>query len=356
MTAPLRIAARALLAAVLSGSATSCSTLGYYAHVARGQVALLAHREPVADVVADGKRDAKLRRRLAETEDARRFASDHLHLPRNKSYTTYVDLGRAYVTWNVFATPALSVDPITRCFPFAGCVAYVGFFDRARAEREARRLSDAGDDTSIEGAAAYSTLGWFSDPILSSMLRWDDDQLDGDIFHELAHQLIYVGDDTAFNESFATFVQREGVREWRASRGLAAPDATLDARDDAVSALVLDLRDRLREVYAGAGDDATKLAAKAREIDAFRRRYRALRDAEWDGDARYDGWVEKPINNARLVPFGLYDRWVPAFARLFADEGGDWRRFYARVRNLADAPKDARDSALDAMMAARSGR
>jgi predicted aminopeptidase len=356
MIASLRIAARAVLAVLLCVCVTSCSTLGYYAHVARGQVSLLAHREPVAKIVADETRDAKLRERLAETQDARRFASDRLHLPRNRSYTTYVELGRPYVTWNVFATPALSVDPVTHCFPFAGCVAYVGFFDRARAMREAERLANAGDDTSIEGAAAYSTLGWFSDPILSSMLRWDDDELDGDIFHELAHQLIYAEDDTSFNESFATFVQREGVREWRASRGLPLADASLDARDDAFSTLVLDLRDRLRAVYGGEGDDATKLAAKAREIDAFRGRYRALRDGEWSGDARYDGWVEKPINNARLVPFGLYDRWVPAFARIFADEGDDWERFYARVRKLADSPKDARDRALDAMIASPSAR
>ena len=317
-----------------------------------GQLALLAHREPVARVVADPSIDARVRERLAETQDARRFASDALALPRNASYTSYVDLGRPYVTWNVFATPEFSVDPVTHCFPFAGCVAYVGFFDKARAEREAEELRERGDDVAIEGTSAYSTLGWFSDPILSSMLRWSDDELDGVIFHELAHQLVYVGDDTAFNESFATFVQQQGLREWRASRSLPPPDPGADARDDAFSALVLDLRDRLRTVYASGQPADAMRAAKASEIEAFRDRYRRVRDAEWGGATSYDAWVEKPINNARLVPFGLYDRWVPAFSRLFEHAGGDWPRFYEDVRAFARLPTAERARALDVWLPA----
>jgi predicted aminopeptidase len=250
----------------------------------------------------------------------------------------------------VFATPEFSVDPVTHCFPFAGCVAYLGFFDKAKAEREADERRKAGDDVAIEGAAAYSTLGWFSDPILSSMLRWSDDELDGVIFHELAHQLVYVGDDSAFNESFATFVQREGLREWRASRSLSPPDPKEDQRDDAFSTLVLDLRDRLRTVYASGQPAAAMRAAKAREIEAFRERYRQLRDGAWAGDTGYDAWVGKPINNARLVPFGLYDRWVPAFARVFEHAGRDWPTFYGYVRAFARLPKDERASALDAWL------
>lgn len=324
--------------------------MGYYAHVARGEASLLAHRTSIARIVDDPKADAHLRARLAETQEAREFASDHLLLPRNRSYTTYVDLGRPYVTWNVFATPEFSVDPITHCFPLAGCVAYVGFFDRARAEREAKRFAEQGDDIAIEGAAAYSTLGWFSDPILSSMMRWSDDELDGVIFHELAHQLIYVEDDTAFNESFATFVQQEGLRQWRAFRDLSPADPNESAHDDAFTALVLDLRARLGVVYASASTPAQKRDAKMREIEAFRERYRRLRDNEWGGDTRYDNWVESPVNNARLVPFGLYDRWVPAFARLFAQAGGEWKGFYAIAREVADLKKDQRQQRLDALL------
>ena len=345
-----RLLARVLTIALIGTGASACSTVGYYAHVTHGEASLLMHRQPIERVVGDESVDAGLRARLAATQDVRRFASDRLGLPRNRSYTTYVDLGRPYVTWNVFATPEFSVDPVTHCFPFAGCVAYLGFFDRARAEQEAVRLREAGDDVAIEGASAYSTLGWFADPIVSSMLHWHDDELDGVIFHELAHQLVYVKDDTAFNESFATFVQQQGLREWRASRGLPPADATQDAHDDAFAALVLDLRDRLRALYAREAPAAAMREAKRREIDDFRERYRRLRDGAWNGDRRYDTWVDAPVNNARLVPFGLYDRWVPAFARLFGEAGGDWDRFYGFVRAFAHLRKDERGRRLDAWL------
>jgi predicted aminopeptidase len=333
----------------------ACGTLRYYAHVGRGEASLLAHRRPVSKIVADEDADPALRGRLSQAEAARRFASDRLHLPRNRSYTTYVDLGRPYVTWNVFAAPEFSVGPVTHCFPIAGCVAYLGFFDREAAEREAGRLARDGDDTAIEGAAAYSTLGWFADPILSSMLRWSDDELDGVIFHELAHQEVYAKDDTAFNESYATFVQREGLREWRAARGLPPADDDEAAHDEAFSMLVLDLREQLRALYAREIGDADKRAAKRREIEAFRERYRRLRDAQWNGDRRYDSWVDEPINNARLIPFGLYDRWVPAFAELFETSGGRWKAFHERARKLARLPRDERDRRLDALLAAAAG-
>jgi predicted aminopeptidase len=242
---------------------------------------------------------------------------------------------------------------VTHCFPFAGCVAYIGFFDHEDAGREAARLAAAGDDTAVEGAAAYSTLGWFSDPILSSMLRWNDDELDGVIFHELAHQLLYVRDDTAFNESFATFVQQEGLREWRAARDLPPTDTQEGALDDAFTALVLDLRERLRAIYARGLAPAVAREAKQREIAEFRERYRGLRDTEWNDNHSYDSWVEAPINNARLVPFGLYDLWVPAFALLFEESQGDWSRFYSLARGLGRLPKDERDRRLDAMLPAR---
>jgi predicted aminopeptidase len=341
---------RLIAAVLLCCLAGACSTLRYYAHVTHGQASLLAHRKPVARIVDDPAVDPELRSRLARTQDARRFASDHLGLPRNKSYTTYVELGRPYVTWNVFATPEFSVDAITHCFPFAGCVAYLGFFDREDADGEAARLAASGDDTAIEGAAAYSTLGWFSDPILSSMLRWNDDELDGVIFHELAHQLLYVKDDTAFNESFATFVQQEGLREWRAARNLPPADGEASARDDAFTALVLDLRERLRALYARELAPSAARQAKQREIADFRERYRRLRDTEWNGDRSYDAWVEAPINNARLVPFGLYDHWVAAFARLFEEAQRNWSDFYALARGLGHLEKAERDRRLDAML------
>lgn len=347
----MRLRGSALVCVLAATSA--CTTVRYYAHVTHGQLALLAGREPVAEVVADPHRDARLRERLAQAQQARAFASDRLGLPRNRSYTSYVELGRPYVTWNVFATAEFSVEPLTHCFPFAGCVAYLGYFERARAEREAARLRALGDDVSVEGAAAYSTLGWFSDPILSSMLRWSDEELDGTIFHELAHQRIYVGNDTAFNESYASFVQQQGLREWRASRGLPAPDAREAERDAAFARLVLDLRERLKALYASERPEADLRRAKQDEFAAFRQRYAQLRDAQWGGERRYDAWVAAPLNNASLVPFGLYETWVPAFARLFAETGGQWPQFHRRVRALADLPKAERDAELARLAAER---
>jgi predicted aminopeptidase len=339
-------ALRACVLALLCAGAGACASLRYYAHVAHGELGLLAQRRPAAAIVDDPHADAALRARLRQALDARAFASERLLLPRNRSYTSYVELGRPYVTWSVFAAPEFSVEPVTHCFPFAGCVAYLGFFDRARAERAAARLAAQGDDTAIEGVAAYSTLGWFADPIVSSMLRWSDDELDGVIFHELAHQKLYVKDDTAFNESYATFVQQEGLRQWRAERGLPPPDAQAAARDDAFTALVLDLRDRLRALYARELPAAAMRAAKRAEIEAFRERYAKLRDGAWHGDRRYDRWVAAPINNARLVPFGLYDRWTGAFACLLRRADGQWAAFHAAARKLAALPRAERDRRL----------
>ncbi len=290
--------------------------------------------------------DTQLAARLLLAEKARRFASRHLGLPDNRSYTRYVDLHRNYVVWNVFAAPRYSIDPVIHCFPIAGCVGYRGYFAEADASAEAERLRKKGDDVEMGGVSAYSTLGWFADPILSSMLRWDDDELDGTIFHELAHQLIYVRNDTAFNESFATFVQDQGLREWRQSRGLPAQDDRAHAMDNGFTQLVLDLRERLKKLYASGANQAAMEAGKQREMAAFCERYVQWRDQNWPNEHGYDAWVAKPINNARLLPFGLYDEWTPAFAAIFRQSHDQWPDFYARVRTLSRQPETQRDATL----------
>jgi predicted aminopeptidase len=332
-----------------------CASLRYYAHVGHGQLSLLAQREPVARAIDDQRLDADVRERLRRVQAARRFASEHLGLPDNRSYTSYVQLDRPFVTWSVFATKEFSVEPITHCFPIAGCVAYRGYFDKALAQREAKRLAGQGDDTAVRGVAAFSTLGWFADPIVSSMLRGGDDELDGVVFHELAHQRLYVRDDSAFNESYASFVAAQGVREWRLANGLPPPEAA-DGHDRAFTRLVLDLRDRLRALYA-TGQSATVLRERKHgEIDAFRKRYARLRDDDWNGDDAYDAFVAAPINNASLVPFGLYDRWVGAFAALFARAGSDWRAFHADVGALARLPALQREQRLSELSGTNGNR
>jgi predicted aminopeptidase len=343
---------RPIVVATMGLVLCACSSLRYYAHVAHGQGQLVLQRQPIATLLHDPATDPKLAARLALSQQARRFASRQLGLPDNRSYTRYVELHRPYVVWNVFATPRYSVEAVPQCFPIAGCVAYRGYFDQARAQDAAKRLEARGDDVWVGGVPAYSTLGWFADPILSSMLRWDDDELAGTIFHELAHQLIYVKGDTAFNESFASFVQREGLREWRQSRGLPPQDGRAQAMDDGFTALVLELRKRLRQRYARGGGEVVLAAGKRQEIAAFRQRYRQWREAQWPDDHRYDAWVAQPINNARLLPFGLYDQWTPAFRILFERAGRQWPAFYAQVRKLARRPAAKRDAALQALQSA----
>ncbi len=345
---------RLILLAMMSLLLCGCGSLRYYSQAVRGQAELLVHRRPISRLVNDPATDPKLAARLRLSQQARRFASQQLGLPDNRSYTGYVQLDRPYVVWNVFVAPRYSVEAVPQCFPIAGCVAYRGWFSEAAAKADAQQWRARGDDVWIGGVPAYSTLGWFADPILSSMLAWDDDELSSTIFHELAHQLIYVKGDTAFNESFATFVQNQGLREWRACRGLPAQDKRDRAMDDGFTRLVLGLRERLKLVYASGADAPAMEVAKQAEMVDFRRRYAQWRDRHWPGDHRYDRWVAKPINNARLLPFGLYDQWLPAFATLFDRAGAKWPAFYARVRALAREPKARREQALEALLPAPS--
>lgn len=327
----------------------ACSDARYLAHVANGQIALLTARERIDTLIAAPTTAADLARRLRIAQEARKFAITQLHLPDNRSFTTYVDVHRAYVAWNVFATPSHALDAVQSCFPIAGCVAYRGYFDAAMAQQQAAQLRARGDDVFVGGIAAYSTLGWFADPIVSSMLRWDDHELVGTIFHELAHQLIYVRDDTAFNESFASFVQQEGLRQWRSGQGQALIEAgTFDA-DAAFEQLVVELRNTLSRAYAQASSEDAKEAIKQQQFAQFRLRYRQLRDARFPTDHSRDAWVDAPANNARLLPYGLYGRWTHAFAALFAASDRQWISFYARVRALAQLPQPARAAALRAL-------
>jgi predicted aminopeptidase len=342
---------RLILIAMLALLA-GCRTAGYYAHVTHGQMALLAARKPIDKVIADPKTPDKVRKRLETAREARQFASAHLDLPANRSYTYYVALDRPWVAWNVFATPELSVDPVVHCFPFAGCVSYRGYFRRDLADREAVRQRELGRDVSIGDVPAYSTLGWFADPLLSSMMGWDDDDLVGTIFHELAHQKIYVKNDSSFNESYANFVEQEGVREWHAAKGLSAPDPKGDALARSFTQQVLKLRESLKAMYALPMSDDAKRVGKAEAFEVFRGDYLAWRANEAGGDHRYDRWMAQPMSNARLVPFGLYDQWTAAFAAVFEQSGREWPAFFAGVKALAALPPAERTQQLEALQAA----
>jgi len=326
-----------------------CSSVSYYSQLASGQLQLLWAREPVARVIADPGRDQKLRAHLAQSQRARTFASQHLHLPDNQSYRLYADIGRPYVVWNVFVTPEFSLKSQDHCFPIAGCVAYRGYYSQSAARGEAALQRLQGMDVSIGGVEAYSTLGWFNDPILNSMMGWGDERLATLIFHELAHQRVYVKDDTEFNESFATFVEQEGTRQWRAFRSL-PPESGIKAQQrDQFIQLILDTRTRLEKLYTLSLAPEQMRQRKAEVFEQLRVEYRQTRDRQWAGNKRYDAWINAPMNNARLLPFGLYDQWVPAFAALFRQAGGDWVKFYMRVEKLGALPVDERKAALKSL-------
>ncbi|MFC3608082.1 aminopeptidase [Stutzerimonas tarimensis] len=322
-----------------------CTT--YYGQLAGGHLQLMSQRQPIQAILDDKAADPQLQARLAQALGARAFASGHLGLPDNDSYRAYATLSQPYAVWNLFATEAYSLEPHTWCFPIAGCVAYRGYYRQGAARAEAARLGHRGLDTQVIGIEAYSTLGWFADPLLSSMLYRDDDGLAALIFHELAHQRLYLPGDTEFNESYATFVEREGLRQWRAHRGLSDPDETRAQAQQQLIELMLDARERLRLLYAQPLAEGEMRQRKREEFSALRTRYRQLRDEAWQGRGYFDHWFARPLNNASLLPFGLYHRWVEAFAALFEASERDWVAFHQTVARLARKPPDERRTRLE---------
>ncbi|MBL8485298.1 MAG: aminopeptidase, partial [Rhodocyclaceae bacterium] len=264
---------------------------------------------------------------------------------------TYSDLGRPYAVWNVIGADALSVEPKQWCYPIAGCVSYRGYFAAADAQAYARELAAAGLDVHAYGVPAYSTLGWFADPLLNTFVNWPDTEVARLLFHELAHQVAYAKNDTEFNESFAVAVELEGVRRWLAAEGQdqdRANWARMQALRTDFTEFVLGWRERLRQLYASGLSDPDKLAAKRAAFAAMAEDYARIKRERWNGYKGYDAWFGSEMNNATLASVSLYTRLVPGFQRLLAAENYDLPRFYARVRALADLPREQRHAELQA--------
>jgi predicted aminopeptidase len=346
-------AAAAALAAVCL--ATGCSTIGYYAGAARGHLDLMARAKPVADWLADASTPPALRDRLVLSQRMRDFATRELKLPDNRSYRAYADLGRPAAVWNVVATGELSLELHTWCFAVVGCVGYRGYYERALADHEADTLRARGYEAAVYGVPAYSTLGWSNwiggDPLLNTFIRYPEGELARLIFHELAHQVAYAADDTVFNESFATAVERLGSARWldaHASEATRAEVTAIDARRRDFRALTGAARADLAALYASAQPDDAKRAAKAARFARLRADHEAMKRERWGGFAGYDGWFAS-ANNASLAVQAAYNDLVPAFERLYEREGRDFTRFYAEVRRLAALPKAERHATLRAL-------
>ncbi|HSV69614.1 MAG TPA: aminopeptidase [Methylibium sp.] len=353
-----RWAAALLVAALLGGSLAllgGCGSAGYLSQSVQGHLGVMRAARPVETWLADAATPADLRERLQLSQRMRDFAVAELALPDNASYRRYADLGRPAVVWNVVAAPELSLQLRTWCFPVVGCVGYRGYFAREDAEALAAALRTGGEEVSVYGVPAYSTLGklpgdFFADPLLSTFIRWPEGELARLIFHELAHQVAYAADDTEFNESFATAVERLGGARWLATHASAAARdeyERFDARRRDFKALVLATRARLDAVYRGPGSEAEQRAAKAAELAAMRAEHARLKAGPWAGYAGYDAWFAN-ANNASLGVQAAYNARGPAFEALFEREGRDFPRFYAAVQRLAALPKAERHATLAA--------
>jgi predicted aminopeptidase len=345
----------ALTGVLAVAAVAGCSTIGYYAQSISGHLAMLRSARPIPEVVADPATSEALRQRLKRAQQIRAFASAELGLPDNASYTEYADLHRPFVVWNVFATRELSLELKQWCYPVVGCAGYRGYFERAAADRAAESLRAEGYEVNVAGVPAYSTLGWLPDPLLNTFIGGSEGQVASMIFHELAHQVVFVGGDTTFNESFATAVEREGVRRWLAAHddpALKSSYAEFAGRRQQFVDLLLKYRDRLAALYAGAESDEAKRAGKRRLFAGLKAEYAELR-ASWGGFAGYDRFFAQDLTNAHLAAIGAYNALVPGFDAALARAGGDLPRFYDEVRRLARLPKDRREQELRELVVTR---
>jgi predicted aminopeptidase len=328
-----------------------CADAGYYRQSVAGHLRLMAAARPMDDWLADAQTPEPLRQRLRLAQDIRRFAVSQLHLPDNPSYRSYADLRRRFVVWNVVAAPEFSLELKTWCFPVAGCVGYRGYFDEHDAQALATELRDQGLEATVYGVPAYSTLGWMNwlggDPVLNTFVNASDVELARLMFHELAHQLLYVSNDTAFNESFATAVERLGGARWLATQATPQArllDAGFEQRRQQFRALTRRTRERLDKIYAENPSpdvvDPRLASMKDQAMQDFRQAYAALKD-NWGGDSAHDAWVAR-ANNATFGAQAAYDDLVPAFEALFERTGADWPRFFAAARQLAKLPLEQR--------------
>jgi predicted aminopeptidase len=348
---------------------TGCANLSYYGQAVGGQLDILARTRPIAELLDDSPAASTdsnavahplspaVKARLATVLQIRDFATRKLALPDNGSYRVYADLDRAQVAWNVVATPEFSLTPKEWCFPIAGCVPYRGYFSRHNAQKFAERLRQERLDVRVAGVAAYSTLGWFRDPLFSTQLRRSDADIAALIFHELAHQQLYLSGDAAFNESFATTVEIEGMRRWLVEDNDAtAMDNYLRDRTRHAEfvALLMKFRARLEALYASPLSEDQMRTAKAHEFEALRAEYANLRQ-QWGGYDGYDSWFAQDLNNAYLASIGLYNQYVPAFQQLLANMHGDLPAFYRQARDLSRLPTAERSARLAAINNTQAG-
>jgi predicted aminopeptidase len=338
---------------LISPAFYGCETMQYYSQAIKGQYEIVENRQPISEIMEDPDSAEYLRDKLAYILAVRQFAEDELHLPVDKHYLTYVDLDRPYVVWNVFATPEFSLAPKTWCYPIVGCAAYRGYFNRENAQQYADGLIDQGYDVYVAGVTAYSTLGWFDDPVLSTFIKYSKSQSAALIFHELAHQVLYVKGDTTFNESFATAVEQEGLQRWQTATqgsGIYRDYLKNYRRQQQFVQLVMQYRQSLETLYRSDVSATAKREKKASIFSELRNEFNRLKTSE-NGLSAYDYWMNNSLNNAKIGSVAAYHQFVPAFQKLLTETGGDLHRFYEECRQLAEAPAEERHRILNSYLA-----
>lgn len=339
---------RTAIAAVLLLTA-GCSNIGYYLQSVGGQLDIWRRERPIDELIADPLTPAALKEKLATVVQLRRFASRELRLPGEKSYIRYADIERPFVVWNVFATPELSLRPMQWCFAFAGCVNYRGYFSRDAAERFAATLAARDHDVYVGGVPAYSTLGWFADPVLNTFIDYPEYRIAQLIFHELAHREAYAPNDSVFNESFAVVVEQAGVERWLARHGTEFERRRYARerayREDFIR-LVQAYHRRLTALYETELASTEMRRRKEALISEMLGDYRQLKE-KWGGFTGYDAWFARRPNNAQIASVAIYTRLVPAFRALLSEYRGDLAEFYGAVKRLAELPKEERTAALE---------
>ncbi len=342
---------RLLACIVVAVSIAGCEAVGFYPQAVFGQLALLSQRQSVESLIEDTDTDAETRERLQLTQGILDYAEERMGLAARKRYSSYVHRGDEAVVWNVFAARPFEVEGKRWCYPVVGCTTYRGYFKKPRALRLAASYERRGFETYVGGAAAYSTLGWFNDPLLSTFIHWPEPDLVNLLLHELAHSKVWVSDDVAFNESFASFVGQRGARQWLLDHAREEAWASWQVRhktNRAFRRYLLDAKDRLGRIYAATAEAsvADRERAKAQAIAGVKRCYAAHRHVL--GNGRYDDVMAARFNNAYLVSVGTYESYTEGFAGLFEASRGDWQMFFAEVERIADLEPSVRGARMRA--------
>jgi predicted aminopeptidase len=343
----LRFSLLLTLAVLLSG----CSSVGYYAQAVKGHCQIVSRQKSCEKLLASTNTPPELKARLQLAADLCAYANRELGLPAKGAYTRYANLERPYVVWNVYAAPEFSLTARTWWYPFVGSLDYRGYFNEAMARSYADKLAKRGSDVYVEGVEAYSTLGWFKDPLLNTFLHHQEPILAEVLFHELAHQKVFASGDTDFNEAFATVVAKAGVRRWLRDQddeqALARYEAALE-RNDAFVTIVQSAREELKQLYEVQSDESprkTPEAGKERIIAQLRENFETLL-ARSDQYTGYQSWFAENLNNAKLNSVATYYDLVPAFDRLLEQHQGELEPFYAAVKAFTKLPEAKRHQEL----------